>query len=102
MLVEGRESPALLCVIIAPCFPKLEGVQGGHKKNPFDFFLFSHGMFFFLLVCWKKSLFRDTKPWVYNIFSPPDRMRSKLGPFRYNVNLMFSKISFQDEKLKNI
>ena len=102
MLVEGRESPALLCVIIAPCFPKLEGVQGGHKKTLLTSFFFLMECFFFLLVCWKKSLFRDTKPWVYNIFSPPDRMRSKLGPFRYNVNLMFSKISFQDEKLKNI
>ena len=47
MLVEGRESPALLCVIIAPCFPKLEGVQGGHKKTLLtSFFFFSWNVFF--------------------------------------------------------
>ena len=45
---------------------------------------YGHSMYlyYFFTVSWKKSLSRGTKPWDFNIFSPPVLMRSKLGQFR--------------------
>ena len=102
MLVEGRESPALLCVIIAPCFPKLEGVQGGHKKTLLTSFFFLMECFFSFSVL-EKIIVQGYKALGLQYFftAGPDEVKAWTIQV-YNVNLMFSKISFQDEKLKNI